>query len=56
VARSVTRGDSDAEIAASLGVSPATVHEHVAARHRLLGTNTRARLVAALCASLREHI
>ena len=48
VARAVARGDSDREIAEALHVSVATVHEHVAALHRLLGTTTRPRLVAAL--------
>ena len=48
VARHVVAGDSDREIAAALHVSVATVHEHVAALHRLLDTSTRPRLVAAL--------
>jgi DNA-binding CsgD family transcriptional regulator len=53
VARAVARGDSDQEIAAALHLSVATVHEHVSALHRLLGTSTRPRLVAALGAGLR---
>ena len=48
VARHVAAGDSDREIAAALHLSVATVHEHVAALHRLLDTRTRPRLVAAL--------
>jgi DNA-binding CsgD family transcriptional regulator len=48
VAQAVARGLSDREIAESLGVSAATVHEHVAALHQLLGTTTRPRLVAEL--------
>lgn len=48
VARHVAAGDSDREIAAALHLSVATVHEHVAALHRLLDTSTRPRLVAAL--------
>jgi DNA-binding CsgD family transcriptional regulator len=52
VAQAVARGDSDREIAAALHLSPATVHEHVAALHGLLGTSTRPRLVAALAGSL----
>jgi DNA-binding NarL/FixJ family response regulator len=48
VARHVAAGDSDREIGAALHVSDATVHEHVAALHRLLDTSTRPRLVAAL--------
>jgi DNA-binding CsgD family transcriptional regulator len=52
VAQAVARGDSDSEIAAALHLSVATVHEHVAALHRLLGTRTRARLVATLAAGL----
>ena len=54
VARAVARGDSDREIAAALQLSPATVHEHVAALHRLLATGTRPRLVATLANSLRD--
>jgi DNA-binding CsgD family transcriptional regulator len=52
VAQAVARGDSDREIAAALHLSPATVHEHVAALHALLGTGTRPRLVAVLAGSL----
>jgi DNA-binding CsgD family transcriptional regulator len=48
VAEAVARGLSDREIADSLQISPATVHEHVAALHELLGTSTRPRLVAEL--------
>ncbi len=48
VAQAVARGLSDREIAESLTLSPATVHEHVAALHGLLGTSTRPRLVAEL--------
>jgi DNA-binding NarL/FixJ family response regulator len=48
VARAIARGDSDREIAEALHLSVATVHEHVAALHRVLGTSTRPRLVAAL--------
>jgi DNA-binding NarL/FixJ family response regulator len=48
VARAVAVGDSDRDIAAALHLSPATVHEHVAALHALLGTATRPRLVAVL--------
>jgi DNA-binding CsgD family transcriptional regulator len=55
VARAVARGESDREIAAALQLAPATVHEHVAALHRLLGTNTRPRLVAALATTLRDE-
>jgi DNA-binding NarL/FixJ family response regulator len=54
VARAVARGDSDQEIAAALHLSVATVHEHVSALHRLLGTATRPRLVAALAVGLRD--
>jgi DNA-binding CsgD family transcriptional regulator len=54
VARAVARGDSDREIAAALQLAPATVHEHVAALHRLLATGTRPRLVAALASSFRD--
>jgi DNA-binding CsgD family transcriptional regulator len=53
VARLVARGDSDQEAAAALHLSIATVHEHVAALHRLLGTSTRPRLVATLAAGVR---
>ena len=53
VARGVARGDSDQEIAAALHLSVATVHEHVSALHRLLGTSTRPRLVATLVTGLR---
>ena len=52
VARAVARDDSDREIAAALQLAPATVHEHVAALHRLLATSTRPRLVAKLANSL----
>jgi DNA-binding CsgD family transcriptional regulator len=48
VAQAVARGDSDQDIAAELQLSGATVHEHVSALHRLLGTSTRPRLVARL--------
>jgi DNA-binding NarL/FixJ family response regulator len=48
VAQAVARGDSDQDIAAALQLSVATVHEHVSALHRLLGTSTRPRLVARL--------
>jgi DNA-binding CsgD family transcriptional regulator len=54
VARLVARGDSDQEVAAQLQLSVATVHEHVAALHRLLGTSTRPRLVATLAGGLRN--
>ena len=54
VAQAIARGDSDQEIAAALHVSVATVHEHVAALHRLLGTSSRARLVAALASGQRR--
>lgn len=53
VAQAVARGLSDREIADSLQVSVATVHEHVAALHELLGTTTRPRLVAELAGGLR---
>src|SRR3712207_7865377 len=39
VARGVGRGDSDREIADALRLSTATVHDHVTALHRLLGTS-----------------
>jgi DNA-binding CsgD family transcriptional regulator len=55
VARLVARGDSDQEVAAELQLSIATVHEHVAALHRLLGTSTRPRLVATLAGGLRSE-
>lgn len=54
VAQAVARGHSDREIADSLHISPATVHEHVAALHRVLSTGTRARLVAELAGLGRE--
>jgi DNA-binding CsgD family transcriptional regulator len=54
VASRVARGDSDREVAAELHLSVATVHEHVSALHRLLGTSTRPKLVAALAAGLRN--
>ena len=54
VARAVARGDSDREIAAALQLAPTTVHEHVAALHRLLSTGTRPRLVATLANSFRD--
>jgi DNA-binding NarL/FixJ family response regulator len=50
----VARGDSDQDVAAVLHLSVATVHEHVSALHRLLGTSTRPRLVAVLAAGIRE--
>jgi DNA-binding CsgD family transcriptional regulator len=53
VARAVAAGDSDRDIAAALHLSAATVHEHVAALHALLGTSTRPRLVAVLAGGLR---
>ena len=52
VAQAVARGLSDREIADSLQISTATVHEHVGALHELLGTNTRPRLVAELAGAL----
>ena len=52
VAQAVARGLSDREIADSLQISTSTVHEHVAALHELLGTNTRPRLVAELAGAL----
>jgi len=52
VAQAVARGLSDREIAESLTLSPATVHEHVAALHGLLGTSTRPRLVAELASRI----
>lgn len=55
VARAVARGDSDSDVAAALHLAVATVHEHVSALHRLLGTSTRPRLVARLAAGLREE-
>src|ERR671923_216052 len=54
VARAVARGDSDREIAAALHLAPATVHEHVAALHRVLGTGTRPRFVAALASTVHD--
>jgi len=53
VAEAVARGLSDREMADALQISPATVHEHVAALHELLGTSTRPRLVAELAGALR---
>jgi DNA-binding CsgD family transcriptional regulator len=55
VARAVAAGDSDREIGAALHLSVATVHEHVAALHALLGTGTRPRLVAVLAGGLGSH-
>jgi DNA-binding CsgD family transcriptional regulator len=52
VAQAVARGLSDREIADAMHLAPATVHERVAALHRLLGTNTRPRLVAELAAAV----
>jgi DNA-binding CsgD family transcriptional regulator len=52
VAQAVARGESDQEVAAALHLSAATVHEHVSALHQLLGTSTRARLVATLGSGL----
>jgi DNA-binding CsgD family transcriptional regulator len=50
VALSVAHGLGDRAIAARLGVSPATVHDHVAALHAAFGTRARVELVAALSA------
>ena len=55
VARAVAAGDSDREIAVALQLYTATVHEHVAALHALLGTSTRPRLVAVLAGGLRNR-
>ena len=52
VAPAVAGGDSDREIAELLSVSVATVHEHVAALHRLLGHDPPA-AVAALAGATR---
>jgi Bacterial regulatory proteins, luxR family len=52
-AQAVAHGLSDREIADSLEISTATVHEHVAALHQVLGTSTRPRLVAELAGALR---
>jgi DNA-binding CsgD family transcriptional regulator len=54
VALLVARGDSDQEIAGTLHLSVATVHEHVSALHRLMGTSTRPRLVSTLATGLRD--
>jgi DNA-binding CsgD family transcriptional regulator len=48
VALAVADGLGDEAIAARLGVSPATVHEHVQALHGVVGTKTRPALVATL--------
>ena len=48
VALAVADGLGDEAIAARLGVSPATVHEHVQALHAVVGTKTRPALVATL--------
>ena len=48
VALAVAQGLGDRAIAARLGVSPATVHDHVAALHAAYGTGARVELVAAL--------
>lgn len=50
VALAVARGLGDRAIATRLGVSPTTVHDHVAALHAAYGTRARAELVAALSA------
>lgn len=48
IARALSRGLTDREIGAALHVSSETVHEHVAAIHRMYGTRTRSGLVAQL--------
>jgi DNA-binding CsgD family transcriptional regulator len=48
VARAVAQGLTDRQIAAQLGVAPATVHERVQSLHNLLDTHSRAQLVATL--------
>lgn len=50
VALAVAQGLGNRVIAARLGVSPATVHDHVAALHAAYGTRARVELVAALSA------
>ena len=50
VALEVAQGLGDRAIAARLGVSPATVHDHVAALHAAYGTRARVELVVALSA------
>ncbi|MBM4107384.1 MAG: helix-turn-helix transcriptional regulator [Phycisphaerae bacterium] len=42
----LVRGDSIQEIAAAMGRSPHTVHDHVKALHRKLGAASRAELIA----------
>jgi DNA-binding CsgD family transcriptional regulator len=39
-------GDSEKEIAARLGLSPATVHEYVTALYRRFGVHSRGQLLA----------
>ena len=51
VAVAVAQGLGNREIAARLGVSPTTVHDHVAALHTAYGTRARVELVAALSAA-----
>jgi len=48
VARGLSEGLSDREIATRLGIAPSTVHDHVAALHNHFGTRSRAGLVARL--------
>ncbi len=48
VATAVEVGSGDRAIAVSLGISVATVRQHVRALHRAFGTRTRPELVAAL--------
>ena len=48
VALAVADGLGDEAIAVRLGISPATVHEHVQALHGVVGTKTRPALVATL--------
>jgi len=48
VGLAVARGLTDRTVATDLGISVATVHDHVGALHAAYGTGTRAELVAAL--------
>ena len=48
IAQAVAEGLGDVEIAARLGISPATVHDSVTDLHRAVDTGTRAALVAVL--------
>jgi DNA-binding NarL/FixJ family response regulator len=48
------RGDSEKQLAARLGLSPATIHQYVTALYRHFGVTSRAQLLALMIKRMRR--